>query len=83
MVRDWSGDETADADGSVVVLHPLARTEVADFEPVYVRHHGDVYPYLLVLTRSAEDAEDMTAETFERALRAWPDLGSLHARPLP
>jgi RNA polymerase sigma factor (sigma-70 family) len=41
------------------------------FEPVYALHYRDVYRYLLGLTRSPADAEEITAETFERALRAW------------
>ena len=83
MEGDRSGPNGRRDGGSVVVLHPLVRSEIAGFEPVYLRHHADVYRYLLVLTRSAEDAEDVTAETFERALRAWPDHDTLRTRPLP
>jgi RNA polymerase sigma-70 factor (ECF subfamily) len=83
MAGDTS-DSDSRRDGSrVVALRSLVRSEVADFEPVYLRHHGDVYRYLLVLTRSASDAEDVTAETFERALRAWPNHDGLRTRPLP
>jgi RNA polymerase sigma-70 factor (ECF subfamily) len=35
------------------------------------RHLDDVYRYLLMLTRDATLAEDLTSETFERALRSW------------
>jgi RNA polymerase sigma-70 factor (ECF subfamily) len=35
------------------------------------RHLDDVYGYLLYLTGDATVAEDLTGETFERALRRW------------
>ncbi len=35
------------------------------------RHLDDVYRYVLVLTRDPSLAEDLAAETFERALRMW------------
>ena len=35
------------------------------------RHLDDVYRYVLYLTRDAQAAEDLTAETFERAVRLW------------
>src|SRR5919206_934501 len=41
------------------------------FASVAERHLDDVYRYLLVFTRDAALAEDLTGETFERALRAW------------
>jgi RNA polymerase sigma-70 factor (ECF subfamily) len=34
-------------------------------------HLDDVYRYLLYLTKDGTLAEDLTADTFERALRAW------------
>jgi RNA polymerase sigma-70 factor, ECF subfamily len=34
-------------------------------------HLDDVYRYLLYLTKDGPLAEDLTADTFERALRAW------------
>src|SRR6266536_3085084 len=41
------------------------------FASVAERHLDDVYRYLLVFTRDAQLAEELAAETFERALRAW------------
>jgi RNA polymerase sigma-70 factor (ECF subfamily) len=35
------------------------------------RHLDDVYRYVLYLTRDPQAAEDLTAETFERAVRLW------------
>ena len=35
------------------------------------RHLDDVYRYVLYLTRDPHAAEDLVAETFERALRLW------------
>ena len=35
------------------------------------RHLDDVYRYLLTMTKDATLAEDLTSETFERALRRW------------
>jgi RNA polymerase sigma factor (sigma-70 family) len=45
--------------------------EVPSFESVAERHLDDVHSYLVYLTRDREVAEDLTAETFERALRQW------------
>ena len=40
-------------------------------ESAYAAHYRDVFRYVLALTRSAADADDVTAEVFERALRTW------------
>lgn len=49
----------------------------------YDAHVGDVYAYLGYRTGSAEDAEDLTQVTFERALVGWagfdPTRGSVRA----
>jgi len=45
--------------------------EVPSFESAAERHLDDVHAYLVYLTRSREVAEELTAETFERALRQW------------
>ena len=43
-----------------------------DFEEIYRRYFGDVYRYLLRLSGSETAAEDVTSETFLRAMRALP-----------
>ena len=43
-----------------------------DFEDVYRRYFGDVYRYLLRLSGSETAAEDITSETFLRAMQALP-----------
>ena len=45
--------------------------EVPTFESVAARHLDDVHGYLVYLTRDRGAAEDLTAETFEKALRHW------------
>jgi RNA polymerase sigma factor (sigma-70 family) len=50
-------------------VHAVA--EVPSFESVAERHLDDVHAYLVYLTSSREVAEDLTAETFEKALRLW------------
>jgi len=41
------------------------------FATVAEQHLDDVYGYLLYLCRNATLAEDLTSETFEKALRHW------------
>src|ERR1043166_7044156 len=45
--------------------------EVPSFASVAERHLDDVHAYLVYFTRDRSLAEDLTAETFERALRQW------------
>jgi RNA polymerase sigma factor (sigma-70 family) len=56
---------------------PVRNAHVRAAEPVTLaaaaeRHLDDVYGYLVYLTRDPGLAEDLTAETFEKALRLWP-----------
>jgi RNA polymerase sigma factor (sigma-70 family) len=44
---------------------------VVSFAETAERHLDDVHRYLVFLTGNAAAAEDLTAETFEKALRAW------------
>ena len=49
----------------------VASARAPSFADAAERHLDDVYRYLLVLTRDSSLAEDLAAETFERALRTW------------
>lgn len=62
-----------------------ARLSVADdtFVGLYRDHYRTVFLYLLALTRNHQDAEDVAAETFERALRAWSRTGAPTAGAAP
>jgi RNA polymerase sigma-70 factor (ECF subfamily) len=42
-----------------------------DFSAVYDEHVWQVYGFFAYRMRSRSDAEDLTQQTFERALRAW------------
>jgi RNA polymerase sigma factor (sigma-70 family) len=45
---------------------------VTSFSQAAERHLEDVYGYLVWFTGDRVAAEDLTGETFERALRLWP-----------
>jgi len=75
MIRPSSGDLSLRADATSVA-------DSIDFEAAYVRHYRDVHRYLLGLTRSIDEADDLAAETFERALRAWAGR-TMPEHPLP
>jgi RNA polymerase sigma factor (sigma-70 family) len=45
-----------------------------DFTSIAEAHLDDVYRYLLYVTANPSIAEDLTSETFERALRRWPQF---------
>jgi RNA polymerase sigma-70 factor (ECF subfamily) len=69
-------------DDALAISHPtapdrddaeLARAAAVDrvaFAEIYERHRTPVYRYLRARTASDADAQDLTAATFERALRA-------------
>jgi RNA polymerase sigma factor (sigma-70 family) len=55
-------------------VRPVTRRAAGDsgaVEAAWVSHHRDVFRYLLALTGSGDEADELTAEVFERALRTW------------
>ena len=55
----------------VAPVRASVRPRLVEIERVYADHYRDVHRYLLGLTASPDDAEEIAAETFERAIRAW------------
>jgi RNA polymerase sigma-70 factor, ECF subfamily len=49
-----------------------AKTDLAAFEPLYLRYRERIYQYLRVRSASDEDAADATQEVFLRAMTALP-----------
>jgi RNA polymerase sigma-70 factor (ECF subfamily) len=47
------------------------KAEQPSFAAIAERHLDDVYAYLVYLTADQSLADDLTVETFERALRRW------------
>ena len=64
----------------MVAVQAAKPVRAVGFERLYAASYRDVYRYVLGLTRSAVDAEDITADTFERAFQHWADLPD---RPIP
>lgn len=60
-----------------------AQPALAEFESIYRRHYLDVYRYVLVLSRSSDEAEEVSAEAFARALRSWSDSRPPVGKELP
>jgi RNA polymerase sigma-70 factor (ECF subfamily) len=73
-LAEFSEEPSATDGGLVVAVQAPTRARAVGFERVYAAHYGDVYRYVLGLTRSADDAEEITADTFERAMRSWSAL---------
>ncbi len=73
--------------GERLVVPASRRAEASDheaeFASLYERHYRDVYRYVLSLVRSHDEAEDVTAEAFERAYRAWTSARFVAERGLP
>ncbi|GAA1477929.1 sigma-70 family RNA polymerase sigma factor [Nocardioides aestuarii] len=67
-----ASSEADEAEGTrLIALVELARGGDADaFGLLYDHYHGSVYRFLFYRTRSVQLAEDLTSETFFRALRS-------------
>ena len=70
MSRERLTDAAKD-NALVVPAQRPGSANAAVVERAFAANHRDVYRYVLALTHSAADADEVTAEVFERALRAW------------
>ncbi len=66
--------------GSAAYTECVSEFPAHDFPSIAEAHLDDVYRYLLYVTANPSTAEDLTSETFERALKRWsqfdPSRGS-------
>jgi RNA polymerase sigma factor (sigma-70 family) len=53
------------------------------FEAIYREHYRDVYRYVLLSLRRPDDADDIVADTFDRAFAAWRSGHGPAGRALP
>jgi RNA polymerase sigma-70 factor, ECF subfamily len=53
------------------------------FEQVYAAHYRNVHRYVLLMLGRPDDADDVVADTFQRAFVAWQDGRGPAGRPLP
>lgn len=56
----------------------LAEETAPSFEAIFTRYHGPIYSYLLVMVGNAEQAQDLTQETFVKAYKALPTTRELN-----
>ena len=79
MTRRSASDEPVE-ERAIVPVRVEPRPRLVDVERVYADHFRDVHRYLLGLTASPADADEIAAETFERAIRTG---GAVPEPPLP
>jgi RNA polymerase sigma factor (sigma-70 family) len=60
-----------------------ALDDVETFEAVYRDHYRDVERYVLLMLGRPDDADDIVADTFQRAFAAWRSGRGPAGRPLP
>jgi RNA polymerase sigma-70 factor (ECF subfamily) len=61
----------------------LAEARAESFEAVYQDHYRDVYRYVVLSLRRKDDADDVVADTFDRAFAAWRSGHGPSGRALP
>jgi RNA polymerase sigma factor (sigma-70 family) len=66
---------------TILPARRVASVRAPSFAETAERHLDDVYRYLLVLTHDPSLAEDLAAETFERALRTWRRFDPARSAP--
>jgi RNA polymerase sigma-70 factor (ECF subfamily) len=59
--------------GSRVLEEALRPT----FDDIFARYHGPIYGYILSMVGNAEQAQDLTQDTFVKAYKALPSTGDL------
>jgi RNA polymerase sigma factor (sigma-70 family) len=66
-----------------VAVRPPRRVGAPPFADVVAEHLDAVYRYLVYLTGDRAAAEDLAAETFERAFRSWRRYDPRRGAPRP
>ncbi|HUP55597.1 MAG TPA: sigma-70 family RNA polymerase sigma factor [Methylomirabilota bacterium] len=61
----------------------LEQTQPVSFEQVYATHFRDVERYVLLMLGEPDDADDIVADTFQRAFLAWRNGRGPAGRALP
>jgi len=73
-------DDAPDAPLLLLPVRPVTSRAATRLEALYDLAYRDVHRYALAMTRSADEADEIAADTFERAIRHWDRVPE---RPLP
>ena len=73
MSRDGVPD-AAHGDSFVVPVQRATSERERAFERLYRAHYRDVHRYVLTLAGTADEAEEITADAFERTFVAWDQV---------
>jgi RNA polymerase sigma-70 factor, ECF subfamily len=84
MVMKVTGDGSEGAEvAERIGRAPSETTGSGSFADLYRDRYRDVFRYVLLMLRSIEEAEDVTADTFGRAYTAWCDGRGPRGQSLP